>query len=115
MGDLAIERCVMTAVTKLFDRDMVDELEEAEISRLAEESPETSSERERNKVKLEVLRVGMDGLRALDRHQTDHTGMIQHFPDRQPSFNPRCSCYAVSKTIHCLSPSLFTSVPYDGE
>lgn len=53
IADLAIETCLMSGVSSLFSRDMVDDLEEDEIHELAKESAEAAEDREKFSAKAE--------------------------------------------------------------
>lgn len=71
---LSIERCLMSSISALFSRDLVDDLEDKEIRELSKESAESAIERERYTTKLRVLRTGMDDLKRLDRHRSTAEG-----------------------------------------
>lgn len=76
IADLSIERYLMSKISALFSRDLVDELKDEEIHELSKESPESATERERYTTKLRVLRTGMDDLKRLDRHRSTAEGTI---------------------------------------
>lgn len=75
IAELSIERCLMSSISALFSRDLVDELQDEEIHEMSKESPESANERERCTTKLDVLRTGMNDLKRLDRHQKSAEGM----------------------------------------
>lgn len=67
---LAIEQCLLQKLPSLFSPDVVLEMKDEDVSRLAAESEETSAERSRYEEKLIVLESGLSDLQRLDKHRT---------------------------------------------
>jgi len=70
VSTLAIEECLISKLPRLFRPEMIHELSDAEVSKLASETEDTKSQRERCIERLAVLEAGMHDLKSLDRYRS---------------------------------------------
>lgn len=77
---LAIEQCLVRKLPSLFDVEMVYDLTEGEITRLAAETEDTTAERGRLAEKLAVLEAGLYDLKRLDKYRSVAPGKTHLLP-----------------------------------
>lgn len=67
LADLAIERCLMSKVASLFSRNVVEDLDDAEIDELAHETANAAECRSSHSARLEDLLSGLEDLKRLNQ------------------------------------------------
>ena len=67
---LAVEQCLVGKLPSLFQAELILDLEDGEITRLAQESAVAASKRVQCKEKLAVLEAGKEDLNRLDSHRS---------------------------------------------
>ncbi|KAK3175407.1 hypothetical protein K4F52_010291 [Lecanicillium sp. MT-2017a] len=78
---LAVENCEINKLTSLFHAEVVLDLDDDEVIRLAQESDDAADRRSRCIEKLAVLEAGKDDLKRLEAHRSLITGPRISEPD----------------------------------